>query len=210
MSLLLCGAALGWHATRHPVESEALNFFQPVWGVAAKATQGYLEALKSQPAQLLTATLQGNDIPEHLPPLRSVSLDRSGPSALTVVALQPDRRALMVDATVNNRLQGRFIVDTGATYTSITPEMADSLDLNWRNGEKVLITTANGRIEVPKVVLHRVRLNGVEARDVEATVIDVRKGASFSGLLGLSFTNQFLLTIDPERGQLIFQPLRNP
>ncbi|MBY0450660.1 MAG: TIGR02281 family clan AA aspartic protease [Cyanobacteria bacterium] len=124
-----------------------------------------------------------------------------------VVALKQFSNALLVEATMNEKVAGTFIVDTGATYTSISREMADALGLDLTHAERVPITTANGRIEVPKVMLKTLSVNGVEAHNVEVTVLDLRKGASFSGLLGLSFIKQFRLTIDPQLGQLIFQPL---
>lgn len=127
-----------------------------------------------------------------------------------VVPLKSNRNALMVDGLISDNQSGRrttatFIIDTGATYTSISREMAEQLGLDLNNCEHVRITTANGRIDVPKVVIDRLSVNGLEARNVEATVIDVRKGSSFHGLLGLSFIRQFVLTIDPGANQLIFQ-----
>lgn len=124
---------------------------------------------------------------------------------VSVVPLKKNTQALMLEATLNNRSSGTFILDTGATYTSISREMAEELGLDLENAPKVRITTANGRIEVPKVTIAKLNVNGLEARDVEATVIDIRKGSSFSGLLGLSFIKKFKLTIDPVAGQIIFQ-----
>lgn len=122
------------------------------------------------------------------------------------VPLQPYQSALMVEALLNNRVRGNFIVDTGATYTSISQEMAEQLGDSITPIGTVRITTANGRIEARKVLIAHINVNGVEAHDVEATVIDVRPGSSFSGLLGLSFIRQFRLTIDPQEGLLVFQP----
>jgi clan AA aspartic protease (TIGR02281 family) len=128
-----------------------------------------------------------------------------GPNVqMAVVSLRNSTQALMVDATLNEAARGVFIVDTGATYTSISREMAEKLQLDLVNAPKVYITTANGRIEVPKVRIHKLNVNGLEATDVEATVLDIHRGASFSGLLGLSFLRKFKLTIDPFAGQLIF------
>lgn len=127
------------------------------------------------------------------------------------VPLKSNRNALMVDALLTQNRHtstGAFIIDTGATYTSISRQMADQLGLDLENCEKVLITTANGRIEVPKITIEMLNVNGLEARNVEATVIPVRNGSSFSGLLGLSFIRQFVVTIDPQAGHLIFR--RNP
>ncbi len=124
------------------------------------------------------------------------------------VPLKPHKNALMVEASLNDRAVGTFIVDTGATYTSISRELYESLgpETITQIGT-VRITTANGRIEVPKILIDRISINGLEARNVEATVINVRKNSSFSGLLGLSFIRQFKLTIDPTEGRLVFQAI---
>ena len=124
------------------------------------------------------------------------------------VPLKSSSNALMVDAVLTQAqrtTEGTFIIDTGATYTSISQQMAEHLGLELRQCEKVLITTANGQIEVPKVLIETLRVNELEAHNVEATVISVRQGSSFSGLLGLSFIRQFVVTIDPEAGHLIFK-----
>ena len=126
--------------------------------------------------------------------------------AVVPMDLQP--KALFVTASINNRQDGNFILDTGATYMSISKEMAEELGLDLTRTEMVPITTANGKIEVPKVVLKSVKVNGLEAKNVEATVMNFKKDASFSGLLGLSFINQFKLTIDPNKGHLLFEPLK--
>lgn len=131
-----------------------------------------------------------------------------GSVSQVAVPLKNSKNALVVDALLSqgdSQTGGAFIIDTGATYTSISQEMAEQLGLDLQNCETVLITTANGRIEVPKIIIQNLSVNGLEARNVEATVIPVRKGASFSGLLGLSFIRQFVVTIDPQANQLIFR-----
>jgi clan AA aspartic protease (TIGR02281 family) len=124
---------------------------------------------------------------------------------MAVVPLKSNNQALMVDATLNQMVTGTFVVDTGATYTSISRDMAKQMGIDLVNCEHIVITTANGRIEVPKVLIKRLDVKGLEAKNVEATVIDIHKGASFNGLLGLSFIKQFKLTIDANAGRLIFQ-----
>lgn len=124
------------------------------------------------------------------------------------VPLKSGRNALMLDAGLKNgeyMAEGAFILDTGATYTSISQDMADQLGLDLAHCEKVRITTANGRIDVPKITIETLSVNGLEAHNIEATVIPVRAGSSFSGLLGLSFIRQFVLTIDSQAGQLVFR-----
>jgi len=122
------------------------------------------------------------------------------------VPLKPHNNALMVEATLDDSVSGTFVVDTGATYTSISQQMADKLGPALKPIGTVRITTANGRIDVPKVLISKVSLNGLEAHNVEATIIQVREGSSFQGLLGLSFIKQFQLTINPSQGTLVFRP----
>ena len=131
-----------------------------------------------------------------------------GVAKQVAVPLKTNKNALIVDAVLNQdgrKADGLFIIDTGATYTSISQAMADQLGVDLVHCETVYITTANGRIEVPKVTLQKLNVNGLEAYNVEATVIPLRKESSFSGLLGLSFIRQFVLTIDPQANQLIFR-----
>lgn len=128
------------------------------------------------------------------------------------VPLTNSRNALMLDAILyqgRQQAQASFIVDTGATYTSISQDLAEQLGLDIQRSERIRITTANGRIDVPKVVIATLNVNGLEAHNVEATVIPIRHGSSFSGLLGLSFLRQFVVTIDPQAGHLIFNKQAN-
>ncbi|MFN8614952.1 MAG: retroviral-like aspartic protease family protein [Vampirovibrionales bacterium] len=139
------------------------------------------------------------------------SLANGSVSASDAIAipLLNQTNALMVTARLNDAVSGTFVVDTGATYTSISQEMADQLAAcnGLRYVGTVRITTANGQIDVPKVVIDRVRIHGLEARNVEATVINLHKGGSFSGLLGLSFLRNFQVTINPQSNQLVFRSL---
>ena len=135
----------------------------------------------------------------------------SSSDSTQIVPLKNVQNALMVDVTLVNsangkRTTGTFIIDTGATYTSISRNLANQLGLNLQTDDTVRITTANGKIEVPKVNLDQVSIGGVNASDVETTVIQLSPTSSFSGLLGLSFIRQFKMTIDPDAHQLVFEP----
>ncbi|MEB3206772.1 MAG: retropepsin-like aspartic protease, partial [Vampirovibrionales bacterium] len=100
-----------------------------------------------------------------------------------------------------------FIFDTGATYTAISQETAKSLHLDYSNAEWVTITTANGRIAVPKLKLSSLSVNGVILKDVEVTVLDFPAGSGYGGLLGLSVIRRFHVTIDPVGSQLVLRPV---
>jgi clan AA aspartic protease (TIGR02281 family) len=134
----------------------------------------------------------------------------SPPSQEVQVSLDPYSKALAVDAVLNNQVSGRFIVDTGATYTAITADTAEKLHLDLANTTKIPIMTANGRIWVPKIRLQKLQLGALVANEVEVTVLPVRETPHFSGLLGLNFTNRYIMTVDPVQGRLMFKPLASP
>jgi len=64
------------------------------------------------------------------------------------VPLTVHGQALIVEATLNNRFTGDFLVDTGATYVVVSKEVARQAKVKGRTGgDKVQLLTANGAVE---------------------------------------------------------------
>jgi clan AA aspartic protease (TIGR02281 family) len=172
----------------------------------------WFEEVASSIGHNLQETLEGKASPVPLPSLPSLSSLAQGnesktPGAFTSVPMSIKPKALFIQVKINDKATGHFILDTGATYTTISRRMARQLGLDLERSEKIAITTANGELDVPKVRLSSVAVNGIEASNVEATVMDFGEGNSFAGLLGLSFIQHFKLTLDPKNGQMIFEPI---
>lgn len=123
-----------------------------------------------------------------------------------IVPLKQDERALMLDASIDHSSNVTLVLDTGATYTSISREVAEQLGYDLENGEKIWVTTANGRVAMPKITIKSLNLNGFVAHDIEATVMDLPPRVPFSGLLGLSFIKRHRITIDTDADNLIIEP----
>lgn len=136
-----------------------------------------------------------------------VQAETAASARMAILPLNTEDKAILVDVAMSGKeeVYGSFILDTGATYTSITREMARKMGLDAKRGATISITTANGKIEVPKVIIPKVSVNGLEARNVEAVVVDLNTGSQFSGMLGLSFIRHFQVTIDHAAGRLIFR-----
>jgi len=64
----------------------------------------------------------------------------------------------------------RFLVDTGATDVSMSIQEADRIGLQYRAGQPITMSTANGLVQGYQVHLDTVRLSGVEVYNVEAIV----------------------------------------
>ena len=122
-----------------------------------------------------------------------------------VIRFPPGSRSMITTGTLNGRRDQRFIIDTGATTTTIPSRMARALGLDTAGADKVAVDTAGGRVIVPRVRLDSVDVAGAVVTGVTVLVLDL-EGQGESGLLGLNFLNNFRYEIDNARGTLVLQP----
>lgn len=131
---------------------------------------------------------------------------RLQPETGVLVPLEQDERALMLTATLDHKQTSRFILDTGATYTAISSDLARRLGYDLNRASHVIITTANGQVSVPKIMLKSVTLNGYTVHNLEATVMPMPANVPFSGLIGLNFIKRYRVTIDSAADHLVLEP----
>jgi clan AA aspartic protease (TIGR02281 family) len=107
----------------------------------------------------------------------------------TEVALLPQSdNTFVVPAMVNKKYMATFLIDTGASYTVITPQMAEALGIKiTAENPTVPVTTAHGILNAPIVRLKQVRLGGMQVENVDAVVTQLGDTPQISGLLGMSF-----------------------
>ena len=97
------------------------------------------------------------------------------------------RGDLVADGEVNG-MPVRFAVDTGATFVTLPAREATRLGLDYRNGKKVVMETANGDVSAYRMKLDAVRLGNVALNEVDAVITE---GDSLPiALLGMSFLNR--------------------
>ena len=101
------------------------------------------------------------------------------------------------------RFELEFIIDTGATYTTIPTRIARSLGLGG-TGQPIQVQTASGTIRAEQVVVPSITIGGrIEVRNVTAVVLDLPGTLDGRGLLGLNVLGRLNMQIDSERSQLI-------
>lgn len=109
-------------------------------------------------------------------------------STAEITMLPQSDHTFVVPAVVNGRYMANFLVDTGASYTVITPQMAQQLGIKIPADHPTLpVTTANGTLNAPIITLRNVNLGGITVNGVEAVVTDLGDAPQLSGLLGMSF-----------------------
>jgi clan AA aspartic protease (TIGR02281 family) len=119
------------------------------------------------------------------------------PARLAVqIPVQTRGTLILVPARVNGQALGYFILDTGATYTSISRTAAESLRVRGGGG-RVNLSTAGGVIQASLVLLDEVDVGGAVTHNVAAVVHDLPNVPStIVGLLGLSYLERFRVSLD--------------
>ena len=107
----------------------------------------------------------------------------------------------LAEVVVNDTQGARFLVDTGASVTVLSPEMADSLGIKPPSrGRVIKLQTLSGEIEAPIVTVPSLRVGELEANDVVAVIHPMVEG--LDGILGNTFLARYTVTLDARRGLL--------
>jgi len=93
------------------------------------------------------------------------------------------------------------VVDTGASLVVLSTQLARRLGVDWQAGTSAQVQTASGRSAGRRVRLAQISLGPLQARDVEAVVID-------SDMAYVLFGNSFLQSfrLQWEQGRLSLTP----
>ena len=108
----------------------------------------------------------------------------------------------VTQGTINGRLV-EFMVDTGATVVSLSQAEADRLGLDWRSGQRVLTSTANGPVPTHRITLSAVRVGEVTVSNVAALVVPAPMPYA---LLGNSFLSRFQMRRENDVMRLELRP----
>lgn len=103
----------------------------------------------------------------------------------TSMKIYPDSLGMYYVKGAINGQSTRFLVDTGATFVTLSGRKARSLKIDYRKGIPSTAQTAAAVIPVWQITLDSVSIGGIRASNVEATVI--AGDQPFEVLLGNSF-----------------------
>jgi aspartyl protease family protein len=114
---------------------------------------------------------------------------QASPAAEASYAVVPTSELgdLVADGEVNG-MPVRFAVDTGATLITLPAREASRLGLDYHNGQKTMMQTANGEVLAYRLKLDTVRVGELAVHDVDAVIAE--NDSLPSALLGMSFLNR--------------------
>ncbi|MGD9788203.1 MAG: TIGR02281 family clan AA aspartic protease [Sulfuricellaceae bacterium] len=119
---------------------------------------------------------------------QGISVGGGSSSGSQTVTLTANSQGHFVTLGSINGATTRFVVDTGATYVSLSSAEARRLGLDYSRGERGAMSTANGVVPAYKVTLNTVRVGDISMNQVDAAVIE--GGSPPVTLLGMSFLNR--------------------
>ncbi len=132
------------------------------------------------------------------------------PPAVTRIPIQPGGTApIVVGGTVNGSRQVALILDTGASYTILSPRLLGQLGLSIPASARwVRFTIAGGQqVEAPLVTVESLEIGNSRVAPLEVLAYDaLPDDPALDGLIGLNFLNHFAVTIDRNAGVLTIAP----
>lgn len=146
------------------------------------------DGVKLLQADRAGAVLSVDGITKSLPLAARRSLVAGATGSGTVTLSADARGHFLTSGAVNGR-SVRFVVDTGATLTTLSRADARRIGLDYRDGVPAEAMTVNGVVNGWRVSLDSVSVGNTTVRDVDALVVD--NDTLPVGLLGMSFLGQF-------------------
>jgi clan AA aspartic protease (TIGR02281 family) len=120
---------------------------------------------------------------------------------------------IVVTALLDKKVTAVLLMDTGATYVSLSEKIWKKLKKTGSGdeGDSVELILADGKKVTGKLGrLSSLTVQGVEARDVDVVIIPEDNGQEnvVDGLLGMSFLNRFNFKVDQNKGSLLLEKLK--
>ncbi|OIO70901.1 MAG: hypothetical protein AUJ57_07850 [Zetaproteobacteria bacterium CG1_02_53_45] len=112
--------------------------------------------------------------------------------------------SMLVEALVNGKTQ-TFVVDTGASFVTIPPQLAERANISTERAKLIQLQTANGVITAPMVDIQHMSILSAERQQVKAVIAPIDAQGKL-GLLGMSFLGAFRMNIDHDRRMIILEP----
>lgn len=125
------------------------------------------------------------------------------------VSLEPARGVWVVPVTLNGGGTARFLVDTGASVTMLSPGLAEQARVRPApDAGRLEMTTLAGPAGGPIVTIDSLVLGGLEIRRVPAVIHE--SGFGVDGILGNTVLARFAMTLDADRRILHLRPFPRP
>ena len=149
---------------------------------------------------------------DQLPSTLTERPERSGTltadSEDTIIPLEREAGVWIATVEMNDLHEARLIIDTGATFTTISEDLAFEIGTQPDpNGPRINLHTAGGNVQAEMGLVSRIRIGRAGRNDVRVVIHTIPNlPEDIDGLLGLSFFDRFLVRLDHSQRQLHLTP----
>ena len=140
--------------------------------------------------------------PKPRDPSSSPSVSASG-NRITV-PVESNGSSVIIRVTFNGSLTANLFLDTGATRTMISRRIARNLGLSTLGS--AIMAGIGGSVMTPMARLQSVKVGDAEVLNLVVSIHDFSRDPRVEGLLGLDFLNQFEVSLDARKRQLVLIP----
>ncbi len=127
-------------------------------------------------------------------------------TAARSIPLQRIDEQLLIEAQLGEGPLIRFMIDTGASVTVVTPEAVRRSGIREGNIQPVRLRTAGGLVTASRLASTSLRLGPVTVRNIAPVRHDLTLPGAAQGLLGMDVLSRFAFTIDRESDRLQLAP----
>ena len=121
------------------------------------------------------------------------------------VPVRRDGNTMLVEAIIGGAVRTRLLVDTGAEFTVLSTAAARRAGLDLAQAAVIPLRSASGIFLAPLTKVRSLSLGEAVVYDMEVIVHDA--SPDLDGLLGMSFLDNFLVTISASHGRLTLTTL---
>jgi predicted aspartyl protease len=121
---------------------------------------------------------------------------------------KPNKPLIVLETVVNGEGPYRFVLDTGASLTMISPELAKKLDVKPEKSEKAV--GAGGRLEIHFGTVKSLKIGETQLAGTKIGIMDltgIRKATEteIDGIIGYNVLKNFRVVIDYPKGTVAFE-----
>lgn len=138
--------------------------------------------------------------------LANLVQDFDGELVETSVETRSMGGSTVVSVLINDRAEGRFIVDTGAGHVTLSERFAGRAGIDLSDAAQTEARLADGqRVKARSLMLDAVQVGEARAENVAATILPSAVSDDIDGLLGMSFLRHFVVRLDGSSGRLVLR-----
>jgi len=119
---------------------------------------------------------------------QALSMGDSSASSSPSVTLYADAQGHFVSECKINGAPLRFLLDTGATTVALNSGDAKFAKIDYKRGEPVQVSTANGVVTAYRITISHLQIGGITLHQVQGSVLE--GGSPSVVLLGMSALNR--------------------